>query len=228
MSGSLVPSAPAVRLPKAPRKVAPLRHTYQADLLIVAPFSLSKKLLTAVSRLPGVTATERVEAVRLRVNGKFTAVLGVNPSGFRSFAARPTGASNTLWQGVADGGIAVSYTMGKLDHLPLGGTVTLRADDQAAARGGVRHAGHRRGRRRGLQRGSPLARRAGRQRDRHQHAQQDFTGRRERGGQADPAWRRSAEACRAGARRALVWRAPDRRPRAQSRQRSSTPCCGRR
>jgi cell wall-associated NlpC family hydrolase len=103
--------------------VAPLRHSYQADLLIVAPFSLSRKLLTTVSRLPGVTATERIEAVRLRVNGKYTAVLGVDPSAFRSFAARPTGASNALWEGVASGGIAVSYTMGKLDKLPLGGAV---------------------------------------------------------------------------------------------------------
>jgi cell wall-associated NlpC family hydrolase len=42
---------------------------------------------------------------------------------FRTFAARPTGASNALWEGVASGGIAVSYTMGKLGKLPLGGTV---------------------------------------------------------------------------------------------------------
>jgi cell wall-associated NlpC family hydrolase len=39
------------------------------------------------------------------------------------FAARPTGASNALWEGVAGGGIAVSYTMGKLDKITLGGTV---------------------------------------------------------------------------------------------------------
>jgi cell wall-associated NlpC family hydrolase len=119
MSGSPVQSA---RL-TAPPKVAPLRKTYQADLLVVAPFSLSHKLLAAVSRLPGVTATEQIEAVRMQINGAYTAVLGVNPSVFRSFAARPTGASNALWEGVAGGGIAVSFTMGKLDKLPLGGTV---------------------------------------------------------------------------------------------------------
>jgi peptidoglycan DL-endopeptidase CwlO len=43
---------------------------------------------------------------------------------FREFAARPTGASNALWQGVAGGGIAVSYTMGTQDKISLGGTVT--------------------------------------------------------------------------------------------------------
>ena len=103
--------------------VAPLRRSVQADLLIVAPFSLSAGLLTAVSRLPGMVAAERIEAVRMRVNGSDTAVVGVDPGQFRSFAARPTGAANALWQGVADGGVAVSYTMGKLDKIPLGGSV---------------------------------------------------------------------------------------------------------
>jgi cell wall-associated NlpC family hydrolase len=103
--------------------VAPLRRTVQADLLIVAPFSLPGGLLAAVSRLPGMVAAERIEAFRLKVNGSDTAVVGVDPSQFRSFAARPTGAADALWQGVADGGIAVSYTMGKLGKIPLGGSV---------------------------------------------------------------------------------------------------------
>jgi peptidoglycan DL-endopeptidase CwlO len=105
-------------------QVAPLRRTVQADLLIVAPFSLSESLAAKVARIPGVAATERIEAVRMTVNGSSTAVLGVDPSVFREFAARPTGASNALWQGVADGGIAVSYTMGTEDKIKLGGTVT--------------------------------------------------------------------------------------------------------
>jgi cell wall-associated NlpC family hydrolase len=105
-------------------KVAPLHRTVQADLLIVAPFSLSQSLAAKVGRIPGVVASERIEAVRMSVNGSSTAVLGVDPSVFREFAARPTGASNELWQGVADGGIAVSYTMGTEDKIRLGGTVT--------------------------------------------------------------------------------------------------------
>ena len=120
LSSSAVPTA---WLGATRPRVAPLRQTVQADLLIVAPFSLSQKLAATVSRLPGVTLTEQVEAVRMRINGAYTAVLGVDPSVFRSFAARPTGASNALWEGVASGGIAVSYSMGKLDKLPLGGTV---------------------------------------------------------------------------------------------------------
>jgi len=120
MPGSRVPALAGSHSPA----VAPLRRTLQADLLIVAPFTLPRSLLTALSRLPGITATEQIEAVRMRINGAYTAVLGVDPSVFRTFAARSTGASNALWEGVASGGIAVSYTMGKLDKLTLGGTVT--------------------------------------------------------------------------------------------------------
>jgi cell wall-associated NlpC family hydrolase len=117
-------SVPAVAAAQTRRPaVAPLRRTVQADLLIVAPFSLPSGLLAAVSGLPGMVAAERIEAVRMKVNGSDTAVVGVNPSQFRSFAAQPTGAANALWQGVADGGIAVSYTMGKLGKIPLGGSV---------------------------------------------------------------------------------------------------------
>ena len=121
LSGSPVPAvqAPAIQQDG----VAPLGRTVQADLLVVAPFSLSSGLLAAVDKLPGMVKAERVEAVRMPINGASTAVLGVDPSQFRSFAARPTGAATALWQGVADGGIAVSYTMGELGKIPLGGSV---------------------------------------------------------------------------------------------------------
>ena len=120
LSGSPVP---VVKTPATGAAVAALHRTVQPDLLVVAPFSLPDGLLAAVRKLPGLLQAERIEAVRMRVNGASTALLGVDPSQFRSFAARPTGAASGLWQGVADGGIAVSYTMGELDKIPLGGSV---------------------------------------------------------------------------------------------------------
>src|SRR5207245_1079479 len=69
-----------------------------------------------VRRRPGRSACRPAER---------PAVPGVDPSTFRGYAAAATAASNPLWQGVADGGIAVSYTMGKLDRLSLGGQVTV-------------------------------------------------------------------------------------------------------
>ena len=116
-----VPAVKAVPPPSG--TVAPLSRTVQADLLIVAPFSLPDDLLPAVEGLPGVVDAERIEAVRMSVNGAPTAVVGADPSQFRAFAARPTGQATALWQGVADGGIAVSYTMGENDKIRLGGSV---------------------------------------------------------------------------------------------------------
>ena len=109
----------------APPKVAPLRGLRQADLLVVAPFSLSGHVLAAVSRLPGVASADPIEAARVTINGAPEAVLGVDPSTFRGYAAGPTAASDPLWQGVAGGGVAVSYTMGTLDRLALGRAVTV-------------------------------------------------------------------------------------------------------
>jgi cell wall-associated NlpC family hydrolase len=125
LAGSSVPAAtpPTAKTAAHRAVVAPLRRTVQADLLIVAPSSLPGSLLSAVTAMPGTIAAERIEAVRMRINGADTAVVGVDASQFRSFAAKPTGTANALWQGVADGGIAVSYEMGKLDKIPLGGSV---------------------------------------------------------------------------------------------------------
>ena len=110
--------------------VAPLRALKQADLLVVAPFSLSARVRAAVARQPGVTSTEPIEAAKVKINGAFTAVLGVNPSSFRGYAAPSAAASSKLWQGVASGGVAVSYTMGTLDKLSLGGRVTVSGREQ--------------------------------------------------------------------------------------------------
>ncbi len=108
-----------------PVPVAALRGLKQADLLVVAPFSLSRHVLAAVGRQPGVTGTEPIEAAKIKINGAYAAVLGVDPSRFRGYAAPSMAASSRLWQGVAGGGVAVSYTMGTLDRLSLGGQVTV-------------------------------------------------------------------------------------------------------
>jgi cell wall-associated NlpC family hydrolase len=103
--------------------VAPLRHLHEPDVIVVAKASLPAGAIAAVRRLPGVQAATSIDAARIQVNGTLVAMIGVDPSSFRSFAARPTASSNRLWQNVAAGGIAVSYDMGKQDHLPLGGMV---------------------------------------------------------------------------------------------------------
>jgi cell wall-associated NlpC family hydrolase len=99
--------------------IAPLKGLLQADLLVADPAPLSPGVTAAVQRLPGVVAAQQVDAARIGVDGSLTAMLGVDPSQFRAFAAQPTADSTRLWQNVAAGGVAVSYTMGTLDKLPM-------------------------------------------------------------------------------------------------------------
>jgi peptidoglycan DL-endopeptidase CwlO len=117
-----VPVAPPAPVP-ATGAVSALKQLHSSDVLVVARNSLPSGTAAALAALPGVTAVQTLDAARIRVNGKYVAVLGVDPSAFRGFAAKPTARSDELWQGVADGRIAVSYTMGRLDKLPLGGRV---------------------------------------------------------------------------------------------------------
>jgi peptidoglycan DL-endopeptidase CwlO len=118
-------SVPVAPVASSAPKVAPVGKLRTVDEIVVARGSLPAGALAAVQRLPDVAAAQLVAGARVRVDGKFAAVLGVDASQFRSFAARPTASSNALWQGVADGSIAVSYTMGRLDRLPLGGDVSV-------------------------------------------------------------------------------------------------------
>jgi len=124
VAGALAAASTTTRSAR-PVPVAPLRGLRQADLLVVAPFSLSRQVLAAVAGQPAVTGVEPIEAAKIKINGAYAAVLGVDPSAFRGYAAPSTAASNPLWQGVAGGGVAVSYTMGTLDRLSLGGQVTV-------------------------------------------------------------------------------------------------------
>jgi peptidoglycan DL-endopeptidase CwlO len=105
--------------------LAPLHKLLQADLFVIAPATLPSSVAAALQRLHGVVAVQQLDAARLELNGKLTAVLGVDPSAFRAFAARPTADSLGLWQNVAAGGVAVSYTMSELDNLPLGHPVRV-------------------------------------------------------------------------------------------------------
>lgn len=112
-------AAATVAAQSAPRKLL------RADVMVVAQKALPAKDVARVARLRGVQVARAVDAARIRVNGTFAAVLGVDPDTFRAFAAGPTASASPLWRNVANGAIAVSYTMGKQDRLPLGGTVQV-------------------------------------------------------------------------------------------------------
>jgi cell wall-associated NlpC family hydrolase len=112
------------RPPSTPA-MAPLSRLLPADLFVVAPTTLSPAVAAAVRRLAGVTAALPLDAARIDMDGKLTATLGVDPAAFRAFAARPTARAAGLWENVAAGGVAISYTMGKLDRVPTGRDVRV-------------------------------------------------------------------------------------------------------
>ena len=103
----------------------PARRLLPADVLVVSDHPLPAGTAAKVRGLPGVRAAEPVDAARVRVNGSLAAVLGVDPSAFRRFAAKPTAMNTALWGSVANGAIAVSYTMGREAKLPAGSTVKV-------------------------------------------------------------------------------------------------------
>jgi cell wall-associated NlpC family hydrolase len=105
--------------------VAPLRHLTPTDLVAVSAQPLPASSLAAIRHLHGVRAAQAVDAAQVRVNGKFVAVLGVDPSRFRGFAAKPTARHTAFWRSVAAGGLGISYTMGKQGKLPTGSSVQV-------------------------------------------------------------------------------------------------------
>jgi peptidoglycan DL-endopeptidase CwlO len=131
----LGPTAPALApSPAAPAaatavstdvSVAPLKHVLPVDVVAVSATTLPAKAINKVRHLADVRAVQAVDAARVRVNGRFAAILGVNPSGFRRFAAKPTAKDNAFWRSVEGGDLGLSYEMGKQDKLPTGTSVTV-------------------------------------------------------------------------------------------------------
>ena len=125
----LGPTPPSMLSPPVPAAtdayVAPLRHVLPVDIVAVSASTLPAWAVRKVRKLPGVRAAEAVDAARIRVNGKLAAVLGVNPSSFRRFAAKPTAKDTAFWRSVEGGSLGLSFEMGKHDKLPTGTPVTV-------------------------------------------------------------------------------------------------------
>jgi peptidoglycan DL-endopeptidase CwlO len=116
----VIPAGADRPVPGGGGTLLPPRPLLAPDLLVVSARPLPGQAVAKVRGMRGVRAAETVDAARVRVNGAFAAVLGVNPVAFRRFAARPTASRGALWQSVAEGAIAVSYTMGRQAGLPTG------------------------------------------------------------------------------------------------------------
>ncbi|KIH99991.1 hydrolase [Streptomonospora alba] len=112
--------------------VADFKKARSREYFAVLPDSIPQRRVEKVAELDGVASVESVDAARMKVDGEGTAVLGVDPSSFRNYAPKPSAESDDIWQGVAEGRVALSDDAGKQRGLDVGSEVEL-----AGARGEV-------------------------------------------------------------------------------------------
>ena len=127
-AGDSPSDAPDVADPEDLRRdayVAPFREARSVEYFVVAPTTLPRETVDAVRDIEGVEHVLTVDAARVRVDGEPTSVLGVNPSTFRNHAPDPSAESDEIWQGVAEGRVALSNDAGTERGLDVGGEVTV-------------------------------------------------------------------------------------------------------
>lgn len=113
-------------------RVAPFDEPRSREYFAVSAEPLAPGLVEKVRAIDGVRSVEVVDAARIQVDGVAMSVLGVTPSTFRNYAPAPSAESDEIWQGIAEGRIALSNDAGKQRDLDLGSTVAM-----AGARGTV-------------------------------------------------------------------------------------------
>jgi hypothetical protein len=106
-------------------RVDPFERARSREYFAVLPEPLSRAAVDEVTGLDGVDAVEVVDAARVDIDGEPTSVLGVDPSAFRNFAPRPSAKSDDIWQGLAEGGIALSDEAGRQRGLDVGTEVGI-------------------------------------------------------------------------------------------------------
>ena len=105
--------------------VAPFRQARSIEYFAVSAQPLPRELVRRVRGIDGVDHVLNVDAARVKVDGKATSILGVHPSSFRNHAPEPSATSDEIWQGVAEGHIALSKDVGTERELEIGGEVVL-------------------------------------------------------------------------------------------------------
>lgn len=115
-------------------EVAPLGEPRSREYFAVLPDSIGAKELKKLRGLDGVESAETVDAARISVGGEDTSVLGVDPSGFRAYAPAPSAKSDAIWQGVAEGRIALSDDAGTQRGLDVGSDVDIAGAEGTVTR----------------------------------------------------------------------------------------------
>lgn len=115
-------------------EVAALEETRSAQFFVVAPESLPADTVSEIGELDGVETTEVVDAAQVTIDGANASVLGVDPSGFRAFAPEPSAESDEIWQGIAEGNLALSHDLGQDSDLEVDTEVTIEGAHAAVTK----------------------------------------------------------------------------------------------
>ncbi|MBE3001324.1 C40 family peptidase [Nocardiopsis sp. HNM0947] len=107
-------------------EVEPFDEARSVEYFAVAPEELPEEAVEAVSDIDGVEHALTVDAARLEIEGEQTSLLGVDPSTFRNHAPEPSAESDDVWQGVAEGALALSKDAGTERDLEVGSDVTVQ------------------------------------------------------------------------------------------------------
>ena len=104
--------------------VKPLGERLRPDVLIVGKQTFSPGAIEKLTALSPEGGTVVFRAGTVTVNGKPLRAVGVDPSTFRTFAAKGTAESNAVWQAVARGEAVASHAGAKAHALQLGKQLT--------------------------------------------------------------------------------------------------------
>jgi hypothetical protein len=120
------PSAPAATAaatrarPPVALAVKPLAERLRPDVLVSAAEPLSPSALEKLTAMARDGGTVVFRAGIVKVAGKDVRAVGIDPSTFRTFAAKGTAESDAVWQAVARGEVVASHDGAKAHALELG------------------------------------------------------------------------------------------------------------
>ncbi|WP_460370268.1 C40 family peptidase [Actinocorallia lasiicapitis] len=95
------------------KAVAKFRRKVEPQFMITATGgkALPAGVLDRVKKIKGVTGADLVYGNKAKLGDKWVGVFGVDPSTFRNFTPDRTAKSDDLWQNIASGDVAISFTL---------------------------------------------------------------------------------------------------------------------
>jgi hypothetical protein len=119
--------APVQAAPVPP--VAALGGLHAPDIVVRSATTLAPRTLEALRTLKGVAGMAVLDAGTVDVAGRPAGLVGVDPSQVRAFTPQESAASDELWNAVARGDLAASYSLAQSRSLSLGAPLSIAGQD---------------------------------------------------------------------------------------------------